>query len=96
MPGRCTGNRNFIMESFIKNILLNNIAFRVHFDKINAPNGIKYFVFARDQNGESYSFNMEREDSHWRIVNAPRVNDIFLKNEEKLSDAIKEHSDNRR
>ncbi len=85
-----------IMESFTKNILLNNIAFRLHFDKINAPKGVKYFVFARDQNGDSYSFNMEKEDSNWRIVNAPRVNDIFLNNEKKLSDAIKEHLDNRR
>jgi hypothetical protein len=78
------------MESFAKDLLLDNNLFEIHFNKINTPNRIKYFVFAKGQNGDNYFFNMESEGTGWRIVNAPGVSDLFLKNEGKLSDIINE------
>jgi hypothetical protein len=78
------------MRSFVKDIVLNNISFQVHFNEYYSPNGKRYFVFAGNRHGDSYSFNMERKENEWRIVDAPRVHECFLNNEKKLSDLINE------
>jgi len=82
------------MHSFITDLILDSLQFEVHFNEYYSPNGIRYFVFARDQNGDSYSFNMEEKNDEWRIINAPRIQDLFLNNEKKFSDAIIEHQKN--
>lgn len=74
--------------SFTIVLVLGGISFRLYFDKINTSKGIKFFVFAEDRSGNRYSFNMEDFGDQWRIVNAPKVSDIFIQNEKQLSDAI--------
>jgi hypothetical protein len=79
------------MDTFFINLLLDTIPMEVHLTRIHAPNGVKYFVFTSDQRGNSYSFNMERNGTEWRIVNAPSVSELILKNEKILSEAIAMH-----
>jgi hypothetical protein len=79
------------MDAFVKDMLLDSYRFKIHFTKINIPTGAKYFVFSSDQKGNTQSFNMERNGTEWRIVNAPSVNELFLKYERRLSEVIKEH-----
>jgi hypothetical protein len=82
------------MDTFLKKMLLDTTLFEVHFTMINAPNGVKFFVFTCDQRGNTYSFNMERAGSDWRIVNAPSVTELILKNEKGLSEAINQELEN--
>jgi hypothetical protein len=82
------------MDTFSKKILLDTTPFEVHFTMINAPNGIKFFVFACDQGGNTSSFNMERSGNEWRIVNAPKVTELILKSEKRLSEAINQALEN--
>ncbi|HWJ25660.1 MAG TPA: hypothetical protein VNS32_03900 [Flavisolibacter sp.] len=79
------------MHSFIKNLILDNLTFEIHFNEYYAPNGVRYFVVARERYGDSYCFNMKKQTDEWRIINAPIVQDLFLNNEKKLSDAIMDH-----
>jgi hypothetical protein len=76
------------MDSFKRKMVLDTIPFEVHFTKIDVTNGVKFFVFTCDQSGNVYSFNMERNGAGWRVVNAPSVTELILKNEKKLSDVI--------
>lgn len=52
-------------------MLLDTIPFEVHFTMINTPNRVKFFVFTCNERGNTYSFNMERDGSDWRVVNTP-------------------------
>jgi hypothetical protein len=76
------------MDTFSRKMFLDTIPFEVHFTRINVANGVKFFVFTCDQRGNIYSFNMERSGTGWRVVNAPSVTELILKNEKKLSEAI--------
>jgi hypothetical protein len=81
------------MQSFVVHLVLGSLQAEVHFNAYYAPKGVRYFVYARSRDGESWPFNMEKQWDGWRIVNAPSVNPLFLENERKLSDAITERSD---
>jgi hypothetical protein len=80
------------MNQFTSEVFLHNISFHFHFDKIELSSGIKYFVNAKDQFGNTHSFNMEPKGNSWRIINAPRVNELILNSETKLSNIINQHS----
>jgi len=76
------------MNTFLKMMLLDTIPFEVHFTMINAPTGVKFFVFTCDERGNIYSFNMEKNGTDWRVVNAASVTELILKNEKRFSEAI--------
>lgn len=82
------------MQSFVINIVFNQVLFEIHFNEYYAPTGTKYFVYARNRNRNSFSFSMEESAGVWRIVNAPKVDEIFVANVQKLSDAITEQRKN--
>lgn len=84
------------MNSFIVHLVLDHLHLEVHFNGYYAPNGIRYFVYARTSEGTSWSFTMEKDQDEWRIVNAPRVEDLFLKNEKKFSESIITHQESSR
>lgn len=82
------------MNSFVKDIVLNNISFQFHFNEYYSPRGTRYFVYVITGNGNSFSFNMERINSDWRIIDAPKLPDYFMCNEKKISDAINDYLKN--
>jgi hypothetical protein len=82
------------MHSFVTDFLLGDLQFEVHFDQYYAPNAMRYFVFVKGRSGGSYYFNMEKHADEWKIINAPMVNELFLNNQKKFSDAIIEHHNN--
>lgn len=69
---------------------LNDQMFEFCFENIKTTNGMKFFVIAKDQWGNSYSFNMLRNGDTWRIVDAPKVPETIIQNQAILSDRIKE------
>lgn len=76
------------MDTFLKKMSLDAIPFEVSFTMINARTGVRFFVFTCDEHGNTYSFNMERTGTDWRVVNAHSVAQIILKNEKRLSEVI--------
>jgi acid phosphatase class B len=76
------------MHSFMTNMLLGDLRFEVHFDKYYAPDGVRYLVNVRNRTGDSYYFIMERNNGKWRIVNPLIVNDLFVNNQHRFSEAI--------
>jgi hypothetical protein len=79
------------MHSFVKDVFLNNVLFQVHFNEYYAPGGTRYFVYASSRVGNPCSFNMERENGVWKIIDAPKVEEHFIINEKKFSDAINDY-----
>jgi hypothetical protein len=76
---------------FTTEMVLNGEMFQFCFDNIETTSGMKFFVIAKDQQGNSYSFNMQRNGEAWRIVDAPKVPQTIIENQAALSDVIKKN-----
>lgn len=76
---------------FAKGVILDNKSFDIYFDKINTVDGVKFFVFAKEKHGNGCWFNMERKNGEWRIIDAPKVPEVFIFNEEWFSETINEN-----
>lgn len=82
------------MHAFVIPLVLDNTRFEIHLNEYYTPYGIRYFVFARHPDGRASSFTMEMKNQAWNIINAPRVPELFMNNEKKISDAIIHHETN--
>lgn len=51
------------MDTFLKKMLLDTTLCELHCTMINAPNEVKFFVFACNKRGNTHSFNMERNEN---------------------------------
>lgn len=77
-----------MMESFVKNLELENKRFILRLFRIDVGSSLKFFIQATDENGINYSYSMECEAGEWKLVYATRQNDLIAKHEKKLSEII--------
>jgi hypothetical protein len=82
-----------MMPCFTGEFVIDNVKYVFRFNKINTPEGLKYFVDAVGEPDSKYLFVMEKKDREWRIVNAPKLPDPIFDIESKLSTVIKNNND---
>jgi len=70
---------------------LEGILFSFSFHRIYGGKGIKYFVQAIDGHRNKHSFTMEASGGRWKIINAPKVIDLIVRNEAMLSQIISKY-----
>ena len=80
-------NRRSIFSKHLQTPAHRNFEF--HFDEIHSKTSEKFLVSVFHENKRITFFHMQKKETGWKIINAPKVADEFLQLEASLALAIK-------